>query len=468
VSGGEVKEASVEYRSARRGDDCPVGYKRTEVGVIPQDWECKLLGECGDVVRGGSPRPAGDSKYFNGNYIPWLTVASLTNIPSSQIYVTSTETMLTKSGSLRSRTLEKGTLIISNSGATLGVAKILDIKCCANDGVAAIINQRIGNKEFLVHFINTKTKELHDEVATGNGQPNLNTKLIRAIPVPYPPGNEQAAIANALSDVDALITSLERLITKKRAIKTAAMQQLLTGKTRLPPFCTGKHLSGDSKDGEEPVAKTHTGYKQTELGEIPEDWEIRRLGDIGVFSKGTGVKKDESKSGSIPCVRYGEIYTLHHDYIKEFDSHISKPVSLTATKITKGDLLFAASGETKEEIGKCVAFLDEFEAYTGGDIVILRPYWGDSLFLGYCLNSDYVVKQKSSKGQGDAVVHISASSLESVQVIVPRNEVEQQAIASVLFDMDKDIDLTQKHLSKTRQIKQAMMQQLLTGKTRLV
>ncbi|MEJ1367988.1 MAG: restriction endonuclease subunit S, partial [Candidatus Sedimenticola sp. (ex Thyasira tokunagai)] len=248
------------------------GYKQTEVGFIPDDWVCKPLGEYGDVVRGGSPRPAGDPKYFKGNYIPWLTVASLTNIPSSQLYVTSTATMLTKLGSLQSRTLDKGTLIISNSGATLGVAKILGIKCCANDGVAAIINQRIGNKEFLVQFINTKTKELHDEVATGNGQPNLNTDLIRIIPTPYPPEKEQTAIANALSDVDALITSLESLITKKRAIKTAAMQQLLTGKKRLPPF-----------------DKTHTGYKQTELGEIPEDWEWKLLPEL-VISGGNAIK----------------------------------------------------------------------------------------------------------------------------------------------------------------------------------
>ncbi|MEJ1364889.1 MAG: restriction endonuclease subunit S [Candidatus Sedimenticola sp. (ex Thyasira tokunagai)] len=172
--------------------------------------------------------------------------------------------------------------------------------------------------------------------------------------------------------------------------------------------------------------------------------------------------------GYIPCVRYGEIYTRHSDYIKRFNSYISKTVSLTATRLSKGDLLFAGSGETKEEIGKCVAFVDEVEAYAGGDIVILRPQWGDSLFLGYCLNSDYVVKQKSSKGQGDAVVHISANALKSVQVIMPSSEVEQQSIATVLFDMDKDIELLDRRLNKTQKLKQGMMQELLTGRTRLV
>ncbi|BBT49791.1 hypothetical protein WP8W18E11_23210 [Acinetobacter baumannii] len=197
----------------------PQGYKQTEIGVIPEDWQCKTLGEIGDVVRGGSPRPAGDPKYFNGNFIPWLTVASLTNIPSSKIYVTETLTKLTELGSLQSRVLKKGTLIISNSGATLGVAKVLDIKCCANDGVAAIINQRIGSKEFFVHYINTQTKKLQDQIATGNGQPNLNTDLIKGIFTPYPPLEEQTAIATALSDVDTLVSELEKLITKNRQLK---------------------------------------------------------------------------------------------------------------------------------------------------------------------------------------------------------------------------------------------------------
>ncbi|MEJ1379859.1 MAG: restriction endonuclease subunit S [Candidatus Sedimenticola sp. (ex Thyasira tokunagai)] len=318
--------------------------------------------------------------------------------------------------------------------------------------IKAIPSDKV-DAEFFYHFIrNENLYGLMESLSRrSSGQTGVELSALREYPLPLPKKKEQIAIANALSDVDALIASLESLITKKRAIKTAAMQQLLTGKKRLPPF-----------------DKTQNGYKQTELGEIPEDWEIRHLGGIGAFTKGAGVKKDESNSGYIPCVRYGEIYTRHSDYIKRFNSYISKTVSLTATRLSKGDLLFAGSGETKEEIGKCVAFVDEVEAYAGGDIVILRPQWGDSLFLGYCLNSDYVVKQKSSKGQGDAVVHISANALKSVQVIMPSSEVEQQSIATVLFDMDKDIELLDRRLNKTQKLKQGMMQELLTGRTRLV
>src|SRR5262245_46050761 len=101
------------------------GYKRTEVGVIPKDWEVKRLGDLGTPVRGGSPRPSGDPRYFNGNFAPWLTVGSLTNIPEDQLFVTDTATRLTEEGAKHSRTLPDGTLVIVNSGArTLGVSKV--------------------------------------------------------------------------------------------------------------------------------------------------------------------------------------------------------------------------------------------------------------------------------------------------------------------------------------------------------
>ena len=182
------------------------GYKLSEVGVIPADWETRRLGELGVVVRGGSPRPAGDPRYFNGSFIPWLTVASLTNIPESQLFVTGTLSRLTKDGAERSRTLQKGLLVIVNSGAkTLGVSKVLSIECCANDGIAALINQRGGDKRFLCHYLNSQTRRLRENVAAGNDQLNLNTGRIAEIAVPFPKEAEQRAIAAALGDVDALL-----------------------------------------------------------------------------------------------------------------------------------------------------------------------------------------------------------------------------------------------------------------------
>lgn len=208
------------------------------------------------------------------------------------------------------------------------------------------------------------------------------------------------------------------------------------------------------------------GYKQTEAGIIPEDWHAKRLADIGRFSKGLGIKKDESLSGTIPCIRYGEIYTHHNYIIKKFNSFISSDVAKTSQKLNIGDILFAGSGETKEEIAKAVAFTQQVEAYAGGDIVILTPKSTNSTYLGYALNSPSVIRQKASKGQGDAVVHITPHSLGEVVLPIP-SQSEQSAIAMALSDMDALLESLNSLIAKKRAIKQAAIQQLLSKKSSL-
>jgi type I restriction enzyme S subunit len=210
------------------------------------------------------------------------------------------------------------------------------------------------------------------------------------------------------------------------------------------------------------------GYKQTEIGIVPEDWEVKYLSEIGSFTKGSGIFKNEANSGNIPCIRYGEIYTKHNDYIKEFYSHISQQVANDACLLKRGDLLFAGSGETKEEIGKCVAYDKDEVAYAGGDIVILSPNQSNnSIFLGFLLNTPLVQKQKATKGQGDAIVHISSKALSEILIPLPPSFTEQIAIATVLSDMDEYILSLEQFIAKKKAIKQGTMQNLLTGKIRL-
>jgi len=204
--------------------------------------------------------------------------------------------------------------------------------------------------------------------------------------------------------------------------------------------------------------------KNTEVGVIPEDWEVKKLSEIGKFSKGSGVRKDEALSGNIPCVRYGELYTRHSDYIKQFYSFISNDIAFTAKKLKKGDILFAGSGETKEDIGKSVAFINEFEAFAGGDIVILSPDNTNSLYLGYLLNVPLIQKQKASRGQGDAIVHISSAQLGNISIPLPKEDTEQTAIATALSDTDALINSLEKLIIKKRNIKQGAMQKLLQPK----
>ena len=270
---------------------------------------------------------------------------------------------------------------------------------------------------------------------SGSGVPTLNRNDVHQHLVACPSLPEQRAIAEALSDVDKLLGALEKLIAKKQGIKQAAMQQLLTGKTRLPGF------SGA--------------------------WKTKRLEGLGSFSKGRGIKREDVSDTGLPCIRYGELYTRYKDYILNPVSRIPSAVALEALPIKKGDLLFAGSGETAEEIGICAAYLGEELAYAGGDVITLTPSGQNPIYLGHLMNHPTVATQKARMGQGDAVVHISASNLAQVRIELPPLT-EQTAIANILFDMDAEIAALERRRDKTRAIKQGMMQQLLTGRVRLV
>jgi len=205
-------------------------------------------------------------------------------------------------------------------------------------------------------------------------------------------------------------------------------------------------------------------YKKTELGYIPIEWNIKKLNEIGSFRKGRGIKKDEVVDEGLACIRYGELYTHHNEYIKKINSYVTYETSKTSVTITKGDILFAGSGETKEDIGKCAAFLNEEKTYAGGDVIIYTPKDTDSLFLGFLLNHKIIAKQKAQLGQGDAVVHIYPHNLENVFIPVPLTIEEQTAIAAALYDIDELISGLEKLIKKKKNIKQGAMQELLKPK----
>ena len=123
---------------------------------------------------------------------------------------------------------------------------------------------------------------------------------------------------------------------------------------------------------------------------LPEGWKTKTLGEIGIFLKGKGIAKAEIVEAGKPCIRYGEIYSEYNYFVEEFKSFIDETSAKNSEPIFKNDLLFAGSGETLEDIGKCVAYIKEDEAYAGGDIIILRPSSEDAHYLGYLLNSDSV------------------------------------------------------------------------------
>lgn len=267
-----------------------------------------------------------------------------------------------------------------------------------------------------------------------SGIPKVNREALAGYELPVPPQSEQSAIGEVLSDADDLVVALEKLIAKKRDVKQGMMQELLTGRTRLPG------LTGD--------------------------WREVELGELGEFLKGRGINRDQARSSGVPCIRYGELYTAYHNYARETVSFVDPDVAMSALPIRSGDLLFAGSGETKAEIGMTVAYVGEPAAVAGGDIIVLRGTGFDPIFVGSLLNTPSLAAQKASRGQGDAVVHISAGALSALRFPLPDID-EQREIAKVLQDADAEIEALERRLDSVRAVKIGMMQELLTGRTRL-
>ena len=410
------------------GVELKKGYKQTEVGVIPDEWEIKRLRELAILATGNTP-PTNDAANYGDEFL----FVSPVDLGRTK-HIATTEKKLSKKGFAISRRFPKDSILFVCIGSTIGKCGLAPVELTSNQQINAIFPAPTFSADYLYYSVCAAANRIK-ALAGEQAVPIVNKTQFSETVVALPLLPEQRAIAAALSEVDALIGGLEQLIAKKRDLKQAAMQQLLTGKKRLAGF----------------------------RGE----WEVKRLGEIGVFSKGRGIKKDEVVADGLPCVRYGEIYTHHNDYLKSFNSFITPATAEQSERIQKGDLLLAGSGETAEEIGKCIAFLGEEETYAGGDIVVFRPKNQDSKFLGFLMNYPSVVIQKSRMGQGDAVVHISARNLALLELNLPPVS-EQTAIAEVLSDMDAELAALEQRRDKTRDLKQGMMQELLTGRTRLV
>ncbi|MGX9997485.1 restriction endonuclease subunit S [Vibrio sp. JZG120] len=202
------------------------------LGEVPSHWDVTKFGYISQVVRGGSPRPAGDPTLFDGDYSPWVTVAEITK--DDEIYLSETETFLTKKGSEQCRVFTSGTLLLSNSGATLGVPKILSINANANDGVVGFENLTL-NSEFAYFYLSTLTHDLRERIKQGSGQPNLNTDIVKNIFVPIPASPEEtdtivSYIKSMCEKFDALALKAKNAISLMQERRTALISAAVTGK----------------------------------------------------------------------------------------------------------------------------------------------------------------------------------------------------------------------------------------------
>jgi type I restriction enzyme, S subunit len=197
------------------------------------------------------------------------------------------------------------------------------------------------------------------------------------------------------------------------------------------------------------------------------NWQTKRLSEIGTFFKGSGIPKDSVLKEGLPAVRYGELYTSFNVFVRAPRSFINQATAQSSTLIQQGDILFAGSGETIDEIGKSAAWAIAQPGYAGGDIVILRPNEQQSYsFLAHTLNSDATRKMLRATGQGQSVVHIYKKDLERLELSLPE-KLEQQRIVKILELWDAYIEKLERKIKLKEQLKKSLMQQLLTGKRRL-
>ena len=203
------------------------------------------------------------------------------------------------------------------------------------------------------------------------------------------------------------------------------------------------------------------------LGEVPEHWDVRRLAQIGKLLKGSGGNKEDEVSTGVPCIRYGDLYTTHSYHISKSRSFISKEKAAGYTAIKFGDVLFACSGETIDEIGKSAVNLIQMEAFCGGDVIVYRPTRQvEARYLGYATDCYPAAVQKATMGRGITVMHIYGTQLKYLTLPLPLL-LEQTAIVRFLDHADRRIRRyirgKQKLIALLEEHKQALIHQAVTG-----
>ena len=423
------------------------GYKQTEVGIIPNTWQViSLQNLCiqNGIVRGpfgGALKKEifvaeGYKVYEQGNAI-YKTVTR------GSYYINAT-----KYNKMLRFSVQEGDFIVSCSG-TIGM--IFQIPINAPKGIInqallkLTINDAVVNPQYFYLYFSCDsfTRRIVDDTQGGAMKNLVGMDVFRNTPFPIPPMPEQKNISIALADITDLIANLEAIIAKKKAIKQGTMQELLTGKKRLPGFIR--------------------------------EWQHFIFGELFNFIPNNAFTRAQmSESGKVKNIHYGDILTKYGAYVNgSSDSipYISKDVDLARFAdrcyLQSGDIIMADTAED-ETAGKVLEVVNvDCPILAGQHTLLCRPKVRFApKFLGYYLNAACYHDQLIPYIVGTKVSSVSKASVAQTELVVPDYE-EQQAIAEILSNMDSGIEALERKLAKYRQVKQGMMQQLLTGKIRL-
>lgn len=332
-------------------------------------------------------------------------------------------------------------ILVARVGANAGTTNFVSGEYGVSDNTLIVDVKPIHNTKYI--FFALKHAKLN-QLVFGSGQPLITGSQLKQIKLYIPEEESQKHIVEVLSDINDLIGSLEKQCSKKKAIKQGAMQELLTGKRRLPGF-----------DGK---------------------WQSFVFGDLFDFIPNNAFTRAQMDvSGRVKNIHYGDILTKYGAYIsadRKDIPYIAKEIDLSRFSekcyLQSGDLVIADTAED-ETVGKALEVINvECPVLAGQHTLLCRPKVRFAeKFLGYYLNASCYHNQLLPYIVGTKVSSVSKASIAQTKLVVPKYE-EQQAIASILSDMDDEITELEHKLAKYRQVKQGMMQQLLTGKIRLV
>ncbi|WP_416346454.1 restriction endonuclease subunit S [Campylobacter helveticus] len=296
------------------------------------------------------------------------------------------------------------------------------------------------------------TLNIH-KIGIREGQ-NISYASLQYTPIPLPPLQEQKEIAEFL---DSKCEKIQNYIDKKQKLITLLQEK----KQALINEAVTKGLNPN-------IESKNSGIEY--LGLIPHHWEVRRVATLGKFFKGSNISKNDLQDSGVCVVLYGDIYTKYEIKTKQFQSKIAENFAKDKTQILCGDLLFSGSGETKEDIGKCICYLGNEKAYVGGDVIVLRQMGQDSLFLSYVLNSDYIKYQKAVISKGEIIIHIYASNLRDLKIPLPPLQ-EQKEIAAFLdskvAQIDSVIEKTKKQIELVKEYKNTLINEAVCGRINL-
>ncbi|HCF5391392.1 MULTISPECIES: restriction endonuclease subunit S [Pseudomonas] len=406
----------------------------TEGNVPKDDWEHVLLDSV--TKRGSGHTP--DKKhpeYWDGS-IKWISLQDSAQLDA--LYIEDTAATITIEGIKNSSAVlhQKGTVVLSRDAGVGKSAIMATDMAVSQHFMAWTCGQRLDN-HFLYYWLQSKKPEF-ERIANGNTIKTIGLPYFKELTIPLPPLEEQKHIASALSGIDTLISSLDQLIAKKRDIQQTTMQQLLTGQIRLPGF----------------------------RGE----WNVKPMRALGNTYGGlAGKTKIDFGHGEARYIPFMNVMT---DTV--IDASWLEPVDVAPDEAQnlakKGDLFFNGSSETPEEVGFCSVLLDEIpNLYLNSFCFGFRFNTAarvNGLFFAYWFRSKAGRAAMSVLAQGATRYNIAKSAFMQLEIPQPLEE-EQTAISTVLSDMDAELAALETRRDKARQIKQGMMQELLTGRIRL-